>query len=1415
MGGKMAKGTKMAAAGFAAVGVAAVVAGKQLYDLGAQFDDAYDTIRVRTGATGRELEKLKGSFRSVAKDVPNDFDQVGTAIGDLNTRLGLTGRPLERMAQNMLHLSNITGDDLEGNIKSVARAFVDWEVTIPQQTQYLDGLFRLSQRSGASVGELTDAVQKFGSPLRQLGFNFAEAASMFANFERAGVNTQTMVPGLRLAISNLTRPTETLAATMAKLGIEAGKPDKALRQVFELLGASSNLSQIEKTGLAMDVFGKRAGADMAEAIKQGRFEVDAYLKLFRNNQGDTIRKAANESYDFSENVKILANNLKVFLEPAANRVFVALSDMTRALRQGVREMNGTSKRSTEAGRTLKVLREIVYSVGKAFQLFFRITKRMVEGVIQIIKNLWQMSKNIFRLIIALITSDWKKAWDAAKRIVRAAIKVIVGVIKTVTAPVRSVFQGIVEIVRDKFKSAYNAAVNFVNGIIKVINEIPGVEIGFVGGTGGGNNFGEGSSKRGRAGLQRGGFLMGGKPSGDSIPAMLERGEYVLNREAVKKVGVDRLNKLNFQQAARFQRGGRVGLITGGDVADAAQRGIGLAKSAIDLVAGGPGAFIELLPKPNLPEPIAGLAPWLIDKATGFIKDKVANLLAASSSGVPGYTGPPPDFKQLGNNSWVDSNTLAVGYYLANKFGVSITDGWRPQNASYGAVNSSHKRGTPGNPGALDFAPPSTALQAFAGKHIAGLTENDIHDWGTGLHNHIAFFQRGGEVLGQGMRGFQKGGWVKMGATIDPTAGQPQYGNFGGMSFAELLVSGTNSYLASQSLASIFGLNSPNWVGMPMRTPLKIRMPGRGPGKTIYKLDNGSGQAGNPWYKIDLHQGIANALGWRPNQDVEVARTDGKAGQDLTLKEKRENKIQKLWGAVRSAGRPKEKDQALWKLLSYYAKVSILGKDEKSDIVNLVRNGKLMGAARYFKKNGKVSGEKGENENFLERLQDAKKWARIKEKREREIAKLWRQYDPNMSPLARYGALWPLLEAYAQYSDIGWKGKDFITNLVSQGAGKESASQAVPFLEKAAHWFTKNGKISGGPANDNFLKRLRKAKGAGQSSAMKQIRERALDYPQANMLKLLDYLISFKDEEIEIINAFHQSRESASPVMPEGIAPDGTLYTEDEVAKERGLNLELLGFLQDKRSTIGNAMTYLRDLITNYSGRVVGLSTQRDKLIEKAKASPPPKRKKLLAQAKLLGVEIKNVKTGISKAIEERDGNLTDQLVALQGYTGQGGKILQVQDRLKELGYIISDQTPPTDGGGGDDTPLTDPTDGADDGRLAEIAEILRQQLFESQRALAISQAQIPIFQQYLPRYHSGGIVGGYQAGGEVPIMAQAGEGIFTRDQMRALSPNPNVTVVIEDGAIDKSKIRVEVDGVLADKISSARRQIPGRSYASR
>ncbi len=232
---------------------------------------------------------------------PTDFESASEAIAELNTRLGITGRPLRERSKQFLELSRITGSDLPEDIKTVTRAFGDWEVAQKQQGKTLDFFFRASQESGASVSDLAAEVVKFGAPLRQIGFSLQEATAMFAEFEKAGVNTSTMMPGLKMAMKSFFE--------------ENKDPKKGILETFKGVEDGSI-----KTAEALKIFGTRAGGDFIEAIEQGRFHLKGFTEQIATGK-DTILGVGEETKHASERFQELGNAIKVKLEPAATAVF--------------------------------------------------------------------------------------------------------------------------------------------------------------------------------------------------------------------------------------------------------------------------------------------------------------------------------------------------------------------------------------------------------------------------------------------------------------------------------------------------------------------------------------------------------------------------------------------------------------------------------------------------------------------------------------------------------------------------------------------------------------------------------------------------------------------------------------------------------------------------------------------------------------------------------------------------------------------------------------------------------------------------------------------------------------------------------------------------------------------------------------
>lgn len=295
-------------AGIAVVAGGAALATKALYGIGQTFDTMTDTIRVGTGATGDALDGLVDTAKRVGKNVPATFEDVGVAVADLNTRLGLTGKPLEERAAQFLELSRITGTDVASNIASMTRVFGDWDVAAADQAGTLDMLFRASQATGIGVDELAQKVARFGAPLRAMGFSLEESAALFGKFEKEGVNAELVIGSLRQGLGR-----------MAKAGEDA--PETFRRVVDEIAGMES---RTEATAAAMELFGSRAGPDMAAAIQEGRFELGELLDLVSNG-GETIMAAGEDTMDFAEHWQMFKNQVMVYVAPAAEHLFAVIT----------------------------------------------------------------------------------------------------------------------------------------------------------------------------------------------------------------------------------------------------------------------------------------------------------------------------------------------------------------------------------------------------------------------------------------------------------------------------------------------------------------------------------------------------------------------------------------------------------------------------------------------------------------------------------------------------------------------------------------------------------------------------------------------------------------------------------------------------------------------------------------------------------------------------------------------------------------------------------------------------------------------------------------------------------------------------------------------------------------------------------
>lgn len=287
----------------------AVIAAKKLFDIGTSYDTLMDTIRIGTGATGDALDALGQNALNVFKAIPTSMEIAGQAVAELNTRTGATGKVLEELSKTQIELARITGTDLQANIESTSKVMQQWGIAAEDQVATLDKLFRASQAAGIPVDVLASELSKYGPILRQMGFGLDESVALLSTMNKAGLQSSQVIAGLRTAF-----------AKFADQGLT--DMGAALKNTFELIRSAPNAAEAGR--IAIETFGSRSGAALAESIRSGTLAYEDLLAAVSGGS-DTILGVAADTNDWRENLQILQNQITTKLLPVANRLFGEIS----------------------------------------------------------------------------------------------------------------------------------------------------------------------------------------------------------------------------------------------------------------------------------------------------------------------------------------------------------------------------------------------------------------------------------------------------------------------------------------------------------------------------------------------------------------------------------------------------------------------------------------------------------------------------------------------------------------------------------------------------------------------------------------------------------------------------------------------------------------------------------------------------------------------------------------------------------------------------------------------------------------------------------------------------------------------------------------------------------------------------------
>lgn len=297
------------------------------YDALQDLDEGYDTILVKTGASGDALAEFTGIADRIYGDMPATMADIGTAVGEVNTRFGSTGEELDDLSRKFLKFSNINGTNLNGTIDGVQASMASFNVEAKDAGKVLDVMNKAGQNTGISMDVLQASLLQNASAFRDMDMDIYQSIDFVSKLEKSGLDTAQVMAGLKKAYQTSAR--------------EGKSFQDSLVDIQDVLLHSED--SVTSNKRAVDLFGK-SYANIATAVRDGRLNFTSMsdsMSLLKDST-DSVNQTFDDSLDTWDEMTVAINSLKTIggrmmadVMDIANPAVELLADSLETVRDGL------------------------------------------------------------------------------------------------------------------------------------------------------------------------------------------------------------------------------------------------------------------------------------------------------------------------------------------------------------------------------------------------------------------------------------------------------------------------------------------------------------------------------------------------------------------------------------------------------------------------------------------------------------------------------------------------------------------------------------------------------------------------------------------------------------------------------------------------------------------------------------------------------------------------------------------------------------------------------------------------------------------------------------------------------------------------------------------------------------------------
>ena len=307
-------------------------------EAGSSFESQMSKVGAISGATGEDMEALNEKAKQLGIDTKFSATEAGQAF----EYMAMAGWKTEDMlngVSGVMDLAAASGESLGLVSDIVTDAMTAFGLSADQSTHFADVLAAASSNANTNVSMMGETFKYVAPVAGALGYNVEDTAVAIGLMANAGIKGSQAGTSLRSMMTNLAKPTDTVAAYIGDLGISLTDAAGEVIPLNQLLGdlreSFSGLTEAEKAEYAAGIAGQEGMSGLLAIVNASDADFQKLTDSIQGADGASKAMAATMADNLNGKLTLLqssAEGLGIALyegmqEPLKGTVDVAIESL--------------------------------------------------------------------------------------------------------------------------------------------------------------------------------------------------------------------------------------------------------------------------------------------------------------------------------------------------------------------------------------------------------------------------------------------------------------------------------------------------------------------------------------------------------------------------------------------------------------------------------------------------------------------------------------------------------------------------------------------------------------------------------------------------------------------------------------------------------------------------------------------------------------------------------------------------------------------------------------------------------------------------------------------------------------------------------------------------------------------------------